>query len=265
MTTPTVGEGALRDAVTEFLDTLPADAHQATQPDLLRFVDWYGGDRPVSRLNAYDIESYSESVSRASTNAQQRLNPLRNFLTYIHKRGYHPENLSQLARARKQQAEQAARAVTYEEVTEEGYLGLLAELEEKRQERAQVAQELKLAREDGDVRENAPLDSARDRQGHLEARIRDLESRLRHIRVVRPEEMQSGVVRLGSAVRVLQLDRARELDVTLVSKAEANVAQGKISMESPLGAALVSRAVNEEFEVLAPSGTVRYRILQVIN
>ncbi|PKB56555.1 MAG: hypothetical protein BZY69_01150 [SAR202 cluster bacterium Casp-Chloro-G1] len=147
-------------------------------------------------------------------------------------------------------------------VTREGLQSLEAQLEVLKAERPSIADKLRAAMADKDFRENAPLDAARDEQAHLEAKIRETEDRLRHA-VIIDAGAKGGRANVGSVVKLLNLDQGREQEFTLVSQAEVDPAKGKISMESPIGVALRNRGQGEEVVVEAPSGRIRFKVLEV--
>jgi transcription elongation factor GreA len=127
-----------------------------------------------------------------------------------------------------------------------------------------VAEELRLAMADKDFRENAPLDAARERQGLLEARIRELEATLKQAVIIADASLRSNArVGVGSAVLLRNLKSGVELRYVLVSPSEVNPAEGKISIASPVGKALIERSAGEEVEVAAPAGKIRFRIESV--
>jgi transcription elongation factor GreA len=116
--------------------------------------------------------------------------------------------------------------------------------------------------QDKDFRENAPLDAARDEQAHLEARIREVEDRL-HRAVIIDTDAKAGRANVGSIVRVLNLESESEQTFHLVSPSEVDPANGKISIESPVGSAVKNQAPGDEVTVKAPAGTVRLRVIEV--
>jgi transcription elongation factor GreA len=115
---------------------------------------------------------------------------------------------------------------------------------------------------DKDFRENAPLDAARDEQAHIEMRIRDLEEKLRNA-VIIDEQAKGGRANVGSFVRLLNLSTSKEQQFTLVSPAEVDPKNGKISIQSPVGIAVQNRSEGDEVTVNAPSGPIPFRIVEV--
>jgi transcription elongation factor GreA len=131
-------------------------------------------------------------------------------------------------------------------------------------ERHRISQMLHEAIKDGDLSENAAYDDAKMRQGMLEAKIRELESKLRHAEVI---EDQAGVpgagVGVGSRVRLVEIASGDELDYQVVGPEETNPRGGKISHRSPVGRAILGKSAGDEVEVATPGGAVRYRIVDV--
>ena len=138
------------------------------------------------------------------------------------------------------------------------------EVEELKGQRPLIAEQLHAAMADKDFRENAPLDAARDAQAHLEARIRTIEDQLRHA-VIIDADQKGGLANVGSTVRVLNLKSDREQTFHLVSPNEVDPSTGKISIESPVGRAVIHHGTGDEVTVLAPAGEIELRLLEVIG
>jgi transcription elongation factor GreA len=149
-------------------------------------------------------------------------------------------------------------------VTLDGLAALERELEDLKGRRPEIAEQLRAAMADKDFRENAPLDAARDAQAHLEARIRAIEDQLRHAVIIDPDQ-KGGRANVGSTVRVMNLKVGREQTFHLVSPNEVDPSNGKISVESPVGQAVINHGVGDEVTVRAPSGELQLRVLEVIG
>ncbi len=128
--------------------------------------------------------------------------------------------------------------------------------------RPALAQKLKEAVAQGDLSENADYIDAKEQQGFLEGRIRYLENLLRSATIIEDNHKPSGVVRMGSTVTVVQKGEEPET-YTIVGAAEANPREGKISNESPLGAALLGRRVNDKITYEAPGGQISFKITEI--
>ncbi len=145
----------------------------------------------------------------------------------------------------------------------EGYQKLKRELEDlKTIERQRVADNIREAKSHGDLRENAMYHEAKLNQTRLEARISELERVLQFAKVVE-ETADADVAALGRNITLLDLEYKDEMVIELVGGFEADPSAGRISITSPLGAALMDHRVGDEIEVEAPAGTQRYRITKI--
>jgi transcription elongation factor GreA len=150
-----------------------------------------------------------------------------------------------------------------EAITPEGLEALKAELERLEGDaRRDIAQRIKVARELGDLSENAEYHIAKEDQAHLETKIARLNERLRNARVVEAPA-QSDVVVFGSTVTVADDESGREATWTLVGPTEANVSEGKLSAESPMAKALMGRRPGDQVEVQTPRGVRRQRVVRL--
>ena len=130
-------------------------------------------------------------------------------------------------------------------------------------QRREIAQKIKEAREQGDLSENAEYDAAKDEQRDIEARIEQIEEILTNAEVVDEDEVDLDVVNIGCLVRVLDIEYDEEEEYKLVGSSEASSLQNKISNESPFGKALIGAKVGEVVEVEAPAGVVKYKVLSI--
>ena len=129
--------------------------------------------------------------------------------------------------------------------------------------RKEIADKIKEAREQGDLSENAEYDAAKDEQRDIEARIEELENLLKYAEVYVDEEATTDSVGIGSNVKVLDLEFDEELDFKIVGSTEANSLEGKISNESPVGAALLRKKAGDLITVDTQMGPLQYRILGI--
>jgi transcription elongation factor GreA len=130
-------------------------------------------------------------------------------------------------------------------------------------DRRKIVREIEVARELGDLSENAEYHAAKERQGQLEARIRDLEDKLARAEVVESSGEKDDRVRFGATVVVEDLSTGQETSYTIVGEDEADVAQGLISIHSPVARALIGKEVEDEVTVRAPAGTKEYEIRDI--
>ena len=129
--------------------------------------------------------------------------------------------------------------------------------------RQEVAQKIKEAREQGDLSENAEYDAAKDEQRDIEARIEELEKLLKNVEVVGQDEVDADTVGIGSRVKLYDVEMDEEVEYTIVGSTEADALNGKISNESPVGAALIGSKVGETIVVETISGDLEFKILEI--
>ncbi|HYO44626.1 MAG TPA: transcription elongation factor GreA [Candidatus Limnocylindrales bacterium] len=142
----------------------------------------------------------------------------------------------------------------------EGQARLQAELDGLTAQRPEVIKRIATAREHGDLKENAEYHAAREEQGFLEARIKQVEAKLKVAVVVAPT-VRGAIVELGSKVRVSE--DGEETVMHVVSSAEANSREGRISSISPVGAALMGRKVGDAVTIVTPGGQIHYELLEI--
>ena len=149
-------------------------------------------------------------------------------------------------------------------LTKEGFQKLQEEIDYLSTERRrEVAERIKLAREFGDITENAEYDDAKNEQAMLEARIAKLEERLASARVIEKREISKDVVSVGATVRLRDVDAKQTVEYHIVGSAEANPAEYRLSNESPVGKAIMGRKKGETVEVATPRGSLKYKILEI--
>jgi transcription elongation factor GreA len=150
-------------------------------------------------------------------------------------------------------------------LTPEGYKKLKAEIEQLSTERRrEVAERIRVARQFGDIAENAEYDDAKNDQMLLEHRIARLEEQLRNARVIEKKEISSDVVSVGSKVRLRDVDAKQTMEYRIVGSAEANPSENKLSNESPVGKAIIGHKKGETVDVTTPRGArLKYKILEI--
>ena len=145
-------------------------------------------------------------------------------------------------------------------ITKEGLERLKSELDQLVSvRRPEVVKAIALAREEGDLRENAGYDAARQDQAMIERRIRDIEDRIRRAVVIDPTKANS--VQVGTTVKI-EIDGEEET-YTIVGAVEAKPAQGRISNESPIGKALLGRKAGDEIDIRTPASILKARVLSI--
>ena len=241
---------------------------QPRQQQLLKFVHWCGSGRAITDLSPSEIEGYGEKTTGDSgPRATARLQEVKDFLSFAKKKGLIDQNLAQHLRIRKGRSRRnmAGNEPDTIELTPAGYNQLLNELEGLKTQKLTVAADIGRAAQDKDVRENAPLEAAREQLGLIDARVREIENTLRAAVIMDPSKRKRGAktVGLGSRVLLKDLDTGRQNRYTIVSATEAQPLEGRISDVSPVGKAVVKRSTGQEVEVETPRGKLRYRIVRV--
>ncbi len=149
-------------------------------------------------------------------------------------------------------------------MTRRGYETLQEELRRlKSEDRLRAVEAIKVARAHGDLSENAEYDAAKDRQGHVEARIAQVEDKLARAEVVDTSEVGVDRVRFGTKVVLEDLDSGSEVVYTLVGEEEADVENGYLSVTSPVGRALIGKQPDDEVVVNVPSGRRAYEVREI--
>lgn len=144
----------------------------------------------------------------------------------------------------------------------EGYEMLTAELNALRQERPLIVEAIEEARAHGDLSENAEYHAAKERQGHVEAQISDLEDKVSRAQIIDPASLSGDRIIFGATVTLLDEDD-KPCRYQIVGQPESDVKRGRISYNSPLGKALIGRKVGEEIEVTVPSGDRFYMVEKI--
>ena len=250
----------LAEVANAFLSHLPPAERGKAQAEISKFVRWLGSSRQVKDISPVDVASYGEQIIPSAAK------PLKSFLTYIKKQGFSSINLAPHLRAKKT----SLKTVTVWQssqvqvtLTAQGHAKLERELADLKNQRAQVIEEMQKAAADKDFRENAPLAAAREQKSHLDGRIKELESTLNQAKIIK-EDRDTSRAKLGDTVVLRDSSSGKEFSYTLVDPREANPATGKLSVASPLGKAIVGKEGGQTVEVVAPAGTFRCRIENVL-
>lgn len=259
-----VADISLGEAASRYVAGLsPAKAEDA-QRAVTRFVQWFGPEKRLSSLSTIEVERFVEESAGRGGSQGRNIEAVRPFLAHLKKTGLTEANLSTAIKVRRNEGESSSlHAPDAIQMTRTGHEALKLELETLIDKRPEIAEALRLAMADKDFRENAPLDAARDQQAHVEAQIRRIEQLLKKAVVVDSSQGTAGLARVGSLVNVVNLDNKQEFRYQLVSPNEVNPREGKISVASPVGKALLERTKGEEVSVAVPSGTIRLKVVAV--
>jgi transcription elongation factor GreA len=149
-------------------------------------------------------------------------------------------------------------------ITRKGYEALKAELDRlKKVERPKVIEAIAEARSHGDLSENAEYDAAKERQGFIEARISELEGKLADARIIETAGRTSETVVFGATVLIIESESRQKKQYMLVGQDEADLKVGKISVQSPVGKALIGKRAGDLVEVKTPTKVVEYEVVEI--
>jgi transcription elongation factor GreA len=246
----------LVEAADAFLAHLPPEERGTIQAEILKFVRWLGSSRQVQDISPVDVASYGEQITQSAAK------PLRSFLTYIRKRSSSSISLAPHLRAKKT----SSKTVAFWQSGHQSQVTLTAEekeLADLKGQRSQVMEDIQIAAADKDFRENAPLAAAREQKSHLEGRIKEIESVLTQAKII-GEGQDTTRAEFGDTIVLRDLSSGKEFSYTLVDPREANPTEGKLSVASPLGKAILDKQIGQTVEVAAPAGTFCCRIESIV-
>ncbi len=149
-------------------------------------------------------------------------------------------------------------------VTEEGLKKLKEELDQlTKVERPKISAQIAEARDKGDLSENAEYDAAKEAQGLLEMKISKLQNTIANSRILDPSKINTTSVQILNKVKLKNLKNNATMTYTLVSESEANLREGKISVETPIAKGLLGKKVGDKVAIQVPNGTVEFEILEI--
>lgn len=262
------GEGfvKLSDALTAYLSAAASTVDSYAHQELHRFGRVVGLEKAVETLAPPEIANYAERVVTAGGDVHGRLTPLKEFLNYLKKQGISSHSLAphvKIPRATQRAIAAGKIALDSIPMTKEGIKLLQDETEVLKSQRPDIVESIRLAAEDKDFRENAPLDAARENQGKAEARIRELEHTLNHAVII--DNKQGKGARVGNTVALKDLTSGKIVNYKLTDSAEADPLSGKISIVSPVGGAVIGCLKGDEFAVQTPKGERWYLVSSIKN
>ena len=149
-------------------------------------------------------------------------------------------------------------------LTQEGYDNLEKELEYlKTEKRTEISERIKVALGFGDLSENSEYDEAKNAQASNEMKIAELENKIRYARIIDESEIDTKTVQVGNKVKVLDIEFDEEIEYTIVGSTEVDLAENKISNESPIGKALMGAKKNQVVEANAPNGILKFKVIDI--
>lgn len=149
-------------------------------------------------------------------------------------------------------------------ITKEGFEKIKVELEKlKAVDRKEIIEAIKEARGHGDLSENAEYDSAKERQGMIEGRIAELESKMGKFDVIDTANLKGDKVIFGATVEIENIDTEERKIYRIVGPDEANISEGKVSVLSPVSRALIGKQEGDDALVIAPNGEIEYEVINI--
>jgi transcription elongation factor GreA len=150
-------------------------------------------------------------------------------------------------------------------MTEEGYNKLVAELREMETvQRPEISRQIAEARDKGDLSENSEYDAAKEAQGMLEMKINNLKAVISEAKIIDTSKLDTSTVQILSRVEMKNVKNGMKMVYTIVSESEANLREGKISIKSPIGQALLGKKAGDTVEVHVPAGILKLRIESIM-
>jgi transcription elongation factor GreA len=257
----------VEEAIGKYLSSLKPSEAIASQTELQRFVRWFSKDRTLLSLTPSGVGRYAESFSTADTDSARKAEAVRKFLSFAKKEGWTKTNLGLSIKVRKEKSHATGVTRTVRAdltvLTPQGYAEIQLELASLRGRRPQVLDDIRRAAADKDFRENAPLHAAREQLGHIDGRIQELAAIIKSANIIGPSGQEHSRVTVGSTVHLKDMKSGEERCFTIVGPKEASPAAGKISHVSPIGKAVLGKALGDKVEVQVPSGKHWYVVGEI--
>lgn len=257
---------SLSDAFQFYVKTSSRKLNNTAQQEIGRMVRWLGPDRTIETITPSEIGVYSdEFAKRSSTDTSpQKVAHIKKFLAFLRSSEMTNSNLASHLRMKKSNVGKITKKLEDSKVqqinlTEAGYKDYEKQLKDYKSERPQLAEEVRRAAADGDIRENAPLDAAREKIEMVNSKIFEIESILKIANIIDNTSGGDRIV-IGSKVSVKNHNSNNNYDYQLVEANEANPLLGKISSVSPVGSAILGRRMGDEVTVSTPGGEQIYTI-----
>lgn len=257
---------SLNQAFQTYVRQMPQDSKRAAQPEIAKFVRWIGAERMIDSIIPSEIGEYNEifGAKTATRDATERLSTVKLFLTFLKKKEHIKVNLAQHLRLRKSRT--SGKAIVLENPTRSvrltlsGYNEMTKQLATLQEERVHLVEDIQRAAADGDVRENAPLEAAREAQGMTIGKIMELEATLKVAVILDHKGQDDTRVHIGSKIELTEISTDKTVKYQLVEPNEANPLASKISIVSPVGSAILGHKLGDEVKVKTPRGEQVYKI-----
>ena len=258
---------SLNKAFQTYVRQMPQDTKKTAQPEIAKFVRWIGAERLINSIIPSEIGEYNEifGAKTATRDATERLSAVKLFLTFLKKKEHIEVNLAQHMRLRKSRTSASKVVVEHNmtrsvRLTQSGFNEMSKQLATLQEERIRVVVDIQRAAADGDVRENAPLEAAREAQGMTMGKIREIEATLKVAVIIDATGQDSSRVHIGSKIELTEISTKKTVKYQLVEPNEANPLASKISIVSPVGSAILGHRLGDEVKVKTPRGQQVYKI-----
>ena len=258
---------SLNKAFQTYVRQMPKETKKAAQPEIAKFVRWLGGDRLINSIVPSEIGEYNDifGAKTATRDATERLSAVKLFLTFLKKKEHININLSQHLRLRKSRVSAAKLSAAPNQtrsirLTQSGYNEMKKQLTQLQNERVKIVEDIQRAAADGDVRENAPLEAAREAQGMAVGKIQEIEATLKVAVIIDAKNEDRDRVHIGSKFELTDTTSTKVFKYQLVEPNEANPLASKISILSPVGSAILGKMLGDEITVKTPRGEQVYKI-----
>lgn len=255
----------LGQAFQEYVETLKPELRMRHETFVRRYVDFAGHDVWITNITGSHVESFREAqILPTDPQAPERVAALKDWFQYLKKKSYTGTNFGVFVRVKKTTISRGSgmSQISIEQetitMTAEGVEILRRELDELNQLHPEIIKAIQEAREDKDFRENSPLEAAREALAFNEQRRREIETALK--RAVIADNLTTDISAVGSTVSVTRTDNGVKGVWKLVGPREANARELKISVESPVGRALLGKRAGDSVSVETPSGSLEFRI-----
>ena len=258
---------SLNKAFQTYVRQMPQETKKAAQPEIAKFVRWIGGERLISSIVPSEIGEYNEifGAKTATRDATERLSAVKLFLTFLKKKEHIDINLAQHLRLRKSRVTASKLLASPNQtrsirLTQSGYNEMKKQLSQLQNERVRIVEDIQRAAADGDVRENAPLEAAREAQGMAVGKIQEIEATLKVAVIIDAKNEDRDQVHIGSKFELTDTTSTKIYKYQLVEPNEANPLASKISILSPVGSAILGHKLGDEIKVKTPRGEQVYKI-----
>ena len=258
---------SLNKAFQTYVRQMPQETKKAAQPEIAKFVRWLGGERLISSIVPSEIGEYNEifGAKTATRDATERLSAVKLFLTFLKKKEHIDINLAQHLRLRKSRVTASKLLASPNQtrsirLTQSGYNEMKKQLSQLQNERVRIVEDIQRAAADGDVRENAPLEAAREAQGMAVGKIQEIEATLKVAVIIDAKNEDRDQVHIGSKFELTDTTSTKIYKYQLVEPNEANPLASKISILSPVGSAILGHKLGDEIKVKTPRGEQVYKI-----